>query len=194
MLRKFEILIILIVLISGCGLFDTRDVEPPTDPRSNFIPPTSPDLVITNLQFAIAEKNLNNYLSCFVDTNYSSRKFTYFADVKSQVQYPIFLNWKLSNEKAYFTNLLALTDPQSNSNLFLSDEVLTVTLDTAVYDADYLLRFEHQLTTVAQTLKGKLRYIMATDSKNLWSIHTWMDFKDNDNDTTWSVLKANFSN
>jgi hypothetical protein len=182
------------VLVSGCGLFNTRDVEPPTDPRSNYMPPTTPDIVIINMQFAIAEKNLNNYLSCFVDTNYSSRSFTYFADVNSQVQYPIFSNWQLSNEKTYFTNLLSLTDPQSNSNLFLSNEVLTVTLDTAIYDSDYLLRFEHQRTTVSQTLSGKLRFIMASDSRYLWSIHSWTDFKDDDNDTTWSVLKANFSN
>jgi len=194
LLRKFEIFGILIVLVSGCGLFNTRDVEPPTDPRSNYMPPTTPDIVIINMQFAIAEKNLNNYLSSFVDTNYSSRSFTYYADVNSQIQYPIFSNWQLSNEKTYFTNLLSLTNSQSNSNLFLSNEVLTVTLDTAVYDSDYLLRFEHQRTTVSQTLSGKLRFIMASDSRYLWSIHTWMDFKDDDNDTTWSVLKANFSN
>lgn len=193
MLRKFEIFAILIVLVSGCGLFDTRDIEPPTDPRSNYMPPTTPDIVIINLQFAIAEKNLNNYLLCFVDTNFSSRKFTFQADVNSQVQYPIFSFWNLSNEKAYYNKLLALTNAQANSHLFLSDEMLSISLDTAVYDADYLLRFEHQRTTVAQTLKGKLRFYMSADSRNLWSIHSWTDFKD-DNDTTWSVLKANFSN
>jgi hypothetical protein len=194
LLKKFKILLILTALISGCGIFDTRDVEPPSDPKSNFVPPTTPDIVIINLQFAIAEKNLVNYMSCLVDTNFTSRRFSYLADVNSQVQYPIFANWQLSNENAYFTNLLALTDPQTNSNLFLSNEVMNITLDSAVYDSDYLLRFEHQRTTVAQTLKGKLRFIMAADSRNFWSIHNWLDFKDSANDTTWSVLKANFIN
>ncbi len=194
MLKKLKIFLLLFILISGCGIFDTRDVEPPTDPRSNFTPPTSPDIVIINLQFAVAEKNLINYMACFVDTNFSSRKFTYQADVNSQVQYPIFLFWNLSNEKAYYTNLLALTNAQSNSHLFLSNEMLNTSLDTAIYDADYLLRFEHQRTTVAQTLKGKLRFYMAADSRNLWSIHNWFDFKENADDTTWSVLKANFIN
>ena len=193
MLKKLKIFLLLFVLISGCGLFDTRDVEPPTDPRSNFTPPTSPDIVIINLQFAIAEKNLNNYMACFVDTNFSSRKFTYQADVSSQVQYPIFAFWNLSNENAYYTNLLALTNAQSNSHLFFSDEMLSTSLDTAIYDADYLLRFEHQKPTVAQTLKGKLRFYMAADSRNLWSVHSWFDFKENADDTTWSVLKANFN-
>ncbi|MFC2092992.1 hypothetical protein ACFLSV_03745 [Bacteroidota bacterium] len=196
MLKKLKIILFLFVLISGCGLFDTRDVEPPTDPRSNFTPPTSPDIVIVNLQFAVAEKNLNNYMACFVDTNFSSRKFNYQADVSSQVQYPtIFLFWNLSSEKSYYTTLLALTNAQSNSHLFLSDEMLSISLDTAIYDADYLLRFEHQRPTVAQTLKGKLRFYLAADSRNLWSIHSWFDFKEpTANDTTWSVLKANFLN
>jgi hypothetical protein len=59
---------------------------------------------------------------------------------------------------------------------------------------DYLLRFDHQKTNVAKTLSGKLRFVMVINSKNLWAISNWIDFKSVDSDTTWSVLKANFSN
>lgn len=188
---KNKILILLFLFVSGCGL---RDVEAPVDPRSNFVPPTSPDLVITNFQSAIIERNINNYISCFVDSNFSARRFQYTADATSIAQYPIFRFWNLNNERYYFTSLASLTPNQSISNLLLSNIIFSPSSDTAVFDADYVVRFEHTKQNVPRIFQGKLRFVMASDSRNLWSIHNWTDFKRNDSDTTWSILKANFSN
>ena len=193
MLRKIEILLLFALLFGGCDLFGLRDVETPTESRTHFDPPVTPQVVISNMIYAISEKDVNNYLRCFVDTSSSNKKFVYTADVASQIQYPIFLNWNIGNEKTYFNNLLALTG-SNFSFLYLSDETMNTYSDSAVYDADYSLKFEHQKTSVATELNGKLRFIMILDSKNLWSISRWIDFKSADSDTTWSVLKANFSN
>lgn len=182
------------LLISGCGLFKLRDAENPVSPRSNFIPPTSPDLVIANLESAIAERNLINYLECFVDTNFSTKRFSFTADAQSINQYPIFTFWTLNNERYYFSNVSSSTPNQGTSALFLSNMVLNNTTDTAIFDADYLLRFDHTKQNVSKTLKGQLRFVMAADSRNLWSIHRWIDFQKSPTDTTWSVLKANFNN
>jgi len=195
LLRNTKILIVFIIFtFSGCGLFNTRDVEPPIDPRSNFIPPTSPEIVIINIVSAVTEKNLANYMQCFVDTSYSEKRFSYTADITSQIQYPVFHYWNLGYENSYFTNLCSLTDPSATSNLFLTNENFTGATDSVVFDADYLLRFDHQKPAVAKTTKGKLRFVLAADSRSLWSIHRWIDYKIIDSDTTWSVLKANFSN
>ncbi|MCE1164607.1 MAG: hypothetical protein LWX07_04295 [Bacteroidetes bacterium] len=183
--------IIIAAALHSCAL---RDDETPTNSRTTFVPPTSPDLVMVNLQFAVIEKDVNNYMACFVDSMYSTRRYAYVPDVVSQIQYPIFQNWKLSNEKTYFTSLITLMDANATSNVFFSNPTLNTLADTAVYDADYLLRADHQKTNVAKTLKGKIRLILSADSRNLWSIHKWIDFKTQDTDTTWSVLKANFSN
>jgi hypothetical protein len=85
-------------------------------------------------------------------------------------------------------------NPNATSNVFFSNPNLNTLSDSAVYDADYLLRVDHQKTNVAKTLKGKIRLVLSADSRNLWSIHKWIDFQSTSNDTTWSVLKANFSN
>jgi hypothetical protein len=185
---------LLSLFFNGCGLFGLRDAEIPTEPRSNFTPPTTPDIVLANLQSSITDKDINNYLQCIVDTSLTSKKFVYIADISSQIQYPIFKNWDISYEKNYFYNLLSLTNLQSTSLLFYTN-VNTVTYsDSAIYDMDYLLRFDHQKTSVAKTLSGKLRFVMVINSKNLWAISGWIDIKGVDTDTTWSVLKANFSN
>ena len=195
MLRKIKILIVFsLVVFAGCGLFNTRGVEPPIVSRSNFIPPTAPEIVLENLTVAIFEKNVDNYNKCFVDTGYSPKRFSYTADISSQLQYPIFRYWNLSYENLYFTNLRSLTDPSATSNLFLSNEIINTTIDSVVYDYDYLLRFDHNKPSVAKTVKGKLRFVISSDNRSLWSISSWIDYKQNATDTTWSVLKANFSN
>jgi hypothetical protein len=187
-------LILGLVLLAGCDLFSTRTVEPPEDPRSNFTPPTSYDIVIQNLQFAIAEKNLNNYMSCFVDTGFSSSSFKFNADVESQIQYPNLNNWDINKERIYFTNLLSLTNAGASSTLFLSNEQVFNSLDSAVYDSDYLLVFNHSRETVAKQVRGKLRFILVPNTNNFWAVQEWYDFKNISTDTTWSVLKAGFAN
>ena len=183
-----------LILLAGCGLFDTRSVEPPSQPRSTFTQPTSPDIVLANLSFAIAEKNLDNYIRCLVDTNFSLRRFRYFPDALSQSNYPVFLNWSITNERNYYSNLLSFTNESASSNLFISNTSFNTGLDSAIIDAEYLLVFDHNKQNVAKVTKGTLRFIMGTDQRGLWSIHGWYDFLDVQNDTTWSVLKANFVN
>lgn len=194
MLKKINILFLLTLVYSGCGLFGLRDVETPTEPRSTFTPPTTPDIVLSNLTNAVIDKDINNYLQCIVDTASSTRRFLYTADIASQIQYPVFQTWQISNERNYFYNLLSLTNSSSTSLLFFSNVITNTYSDSAVYDMEYLLRFDHQKTSVAKTLSGKLRFIMVMNSKNLWAISRWIDFKSIESDTTWSVLKANFSN
>jgi len=180
--------------VTGCGLFNLRDAENPVDPRSNFIPPTTPDIVITNFISAITERNLNNYLQCFVDSNFSARRFSFSPDALSQQQYPIFRYWNLNNERYYYTSLISQTSSSATSYLFLSNVIVNPSSDTSVYDADYLLRFDHNVTSIPRTLKGKMRLIIGVDSRNLWSIHNWYDLTNTAADTTWSFLKAGFSN
>ncbi|MBL8007976.1 MAG: hypothetical protein JNJ56_10615 [Ignavibacteria bacterium] len=183
-----------LVFIAGCGIFDSRDVEPPSEPRSTYIQPTSPDIVLTNLNFSIVEKNLDNYLRCFTDPDFSSRVFKFYPDALSQSNYPVFLTWNITNERNYYSNLISFTNNSTSSNLFLSNTVINTGIDSAIVDSDYILVFDHNKQNVAKVVKGKLRFIMSTDSRSLWSVHTWYDFINDNNDTTWSVLKANFVN
>lgn len=194
MRKNFKIFFFLFLLISGCGLFETRDVELPNTPRSNFIPPTTPDIVITNFTAAIFQRDVNNYTNCISDSNFSGARFTYSPDVISQGTYPIFASWDKNKENSYFTNIVTQTSESSTSNLFLSNVSSNITSDSAVYDSDYLLIFNHNRANVARQAKGKLRFVITHDSRNLWSIKSWTDFRVNDSDTTWSVIKANFSN
>lgn len=181
-------------MITGCGLFNMRDSENPVDPRSNYTPPTSPDILLGNFLASISEKNLNNYLLCFLDSNFSTRRFSFIADANALVKYPVLRFWNLNNERYYFSSIVSQTPVGNSSNLSLSNIIFNPTSDTVIMDADYLLRFDHLKQNVPKTVKGKMRLIMCSDSRNLWSIYNWTDFQNPNQDTTWSILKANFSN
>jgi len=192
LLKKFNILLILFLLIfQSCGL---RDDEDPVTARTTFIPPTTPDLVVFNLKSSIIEKDLNNFMKCLIDTAFNPRKYTYSADVVSQSQYPIFRFWTIGNEYSYYRNLLTVTNPQTYSDVIFTDVTWNIVADTAIFDAKYELLFEHNKTGAPKRCLGALRFVMSVDTRNLWSVHNWSDFKNTSTDTTWSVLKANFAN
>jgi hypothetical protein len=179
------------LLLSSCGLFETRNAQEPETRRSTFIPPTTPDATIQNLTYSILEKNSTNYKNCLVQSGY-----IYIPDSKSLNQYgQIFQNWDVNSEKLYYDNLIAQTDENASSTLFLSNQVITqITSDSAVATADYIVVFQHNKNNVPTTATGNLRFNITADAENLFYIKKWEDFRKNDTDFTWSELKANFSN
>jgi hypothetical protein len=172
-------------------LFDTRSPEEPVTVRSTYEPPTTPEAVMRNLTFAVLEKNSSNYIKCL-----SPEIFSYTPDSKAQSLYgSIFLNWNLNSEKFYYENLIAQTNIEASSNLFLSNsQTNLITPDSALYTSDYIVVFQHNKTNIPKTSLGNMRLLLKADESNYFYIQKWEDFRKNDSDFTWSELKANFSN
>ncbi|MGA2669415.1 MAG: hypothetical protein ABSF32_10965 [Ignavibacteria bacterium] len=188
---KYIIITLLLVLVHGCGIFETRNPESPSNTRSTYIPPTTPDAVISNLTYSIEEKNSTNYVR-----NLSSVLYIYVPDSKALALYgQIFQNWNVNSEKFYFDNLVAQTNKDASSNLFLSNVNTTlISSDSAITQAGYIIVFQHNRNNIPKSAVGNFRLTMKADENNLFSILKWEDFRKNDTDFTWSELKANFSN
>lgn len=178
-----------LLFIKGCGIFDTRSPEPPNNIRSTYLPPTTPEIVIENLSFAIQEKNSENYLKCIAQSDY-----TYIPDSKSQLTYgQIFLNWNRQSEKNYLDILVSNTNNASTSVLFLDNKNFTlINSDSATFNAEYIVVFQHRLN-FPKSAVGNMTLYLSADENNLFNISRWEDFRQNDTDYTWSELKANFS-
>lgn len=180
----------IVFAVKGCGIFETRDPEVPLTIRSTYFPPTSADLVIDNLTYAIEEKNSENYSKCVSDLS-----FQYVPDSRSAQIYEVFASWDKSAEKRYLDNLIARTEPNSTSQLFLSNERLRqISSDSAIFQAEYIFVFQHNNAGTPKSGKGNLLISLATDSDDLFYMRKWEDFRQNDTDFTWSEFKANFSN
>lgn len=101
----------------------------------------------------------------------------------------------MNSEKFYYENLIAQTNTEASSNLFLSNAVTNqLTPDSALYTADYIVVFQHNKASVPKTSVGNMRLSLKADESNFFYIQKWEDFRENETDFTWSELKANFSN
>ncbi len=193
MAKHPSFLFIVLALISGCGLFETRQPQSPQQGQSGFVPPTSPDIVVQNLVSAISDRNVNNYLSCLSDTSFGGRAFSFVppADVYSRFQ-SIFLNWDKNSERSYFNNLTVQSSASASSALVLSSENLTFQGDSAQYSANYTLIWPNKVPGYPQQSQGNLQFYMGVDRNQNWSIYRWIDSRVGDS-LTWSEMKARFS-
>ena len=188
--KYFFYFFLITAFIQGCGIFDTRDPEPPETVRSTYTLPTTAGIVIDNLEYAIAQKNSENYSKCI-----SQNAFQFIPDSRSYQNYElIFSQWNQLAEKKYLDNLISVTTTTSSSVLFLDNKRLTqINSDSALFQANYIVVFQHNLQNIPKSARGNLTLNISTDNE-LFYIKKWEDFRQNDTDFTWSELKAKFSN
>jgi hypothetical protein len=184
-------LLYLIIQLGSCGLFETRTPQHPFTNRSTFIPPTTPDAVLSNLNSAIVEKNSVNYTKCLGPV-----LFQFIPDSKAYSEYGVlFSSWNINSEKYYLDNLIAHSDQNSSSNLFLSGTVTSqLSSDSAVTTSNYIFVFQHNKVNIPKSANGNFKLTMKIDENGLFYISRWEDFRNHDTDFTWSEMKANFSN
>lgn len=189
-----SVVIILVLLsLSGCGIFETRTPQPPGQSRTDFIPPTSPDIVISNLKSSISDQNVDNYVACLSDTSFGGARFEFVPPVDVIGQYrSIFVDWSVNSERSYFNNLKVQTSGSATATLTLSSESMTFQGDSAIYNANYVLFWPHKVAGIPQEARGNLQFFLGVDRNRNWSIYRWIDSRVGNN-FTWSELKARFS-
>ena len=176
-----------------CNLFETRDPEEPSESSFNYVPATVPSIVLSNLQNAIAQKSIENYMSNFSDSTVTNRRFTFTPSPEASAQYPNIRSWSYTDEREYFQNLIATAIANGFSSLLLTAKDSLITPDEANYNFDYIFTFEHTDPGFLTTAGGHLQFIMATDQSGIWTIYQWNDFETTA-DITWSSFKGKFSN
>ena len=191
---KPYILSLLMLFAGACGLLDTREPEQPKTGTSTFVPPTSADLVIANLESAVAEKNTENYMRCLPDSLNSTRGFHYLPTAAAAGRYPTtFAMWSLQSERSWFSTLEIVSEPSSKSSLILAGDFSVLGADSAIYEAEYTLRFKHGVSGVPETVKGHLQFVLTIDRNFFWSITRWIDNPLADQ-PSWSEWKGRFAN
>ncbi|MHB8337726.1 MAG: hypothetical protein ACYC6P_02100 [Ignavibacteriaceae bacterium] len=186
---KFYILI-LAIFLSGCDLFTTRTAAPPNQPRSNYQQAVTPDILIQNLVSSLADKNVENYLSCFADPAYSQKVFTFSASSSALSQFPALSeNWGIKNEEQYFNNMILKVPDNLQISLTLSNTSTSPQGDSLFYTASYFLNVPTGDPNFPPNYQGDLKFSMIRDSRSLWTIYYWQDSK-NSTLPSWSELKG----
>lgn len=191
-MRVLLLVLLVAACLVGCDLLQTRDTQQPGGQGSTFVPPTSPEIVITNLQGAVREKNKENYRRCLVDTSFSTRVYQFDPTAEAAARYAgVFNDWSVVSEEQYFRNL-SESKTNGRSDLFFFSAIMPPqSADEVVFSAKYHLVFQHQNSSIPEEARGNLQLYIARDQRSTWSIYRWIDTRDT-SETTWSDFKANF--
>ena len=185
--------IALFLLMAACeNPFSTRTPEPPEQNSSTFIPPTSPDVVFINLRVAIREKNVENYIRCFVDSTRSNQRFTFVADPLAAFNHSELLSWDLRDERGYVVRLFQATPSDSTRILTITNGSPTPDgPDQATLSTNYTIIIEHTQQGTPTVYRGLSNFLLEKNQTGDWAIYRWSDFNTGV-DPSWSELKALF--
>lgn len=189
---KNYLIISLIILFSGCELFETREAEKPDSPNSGYRQPTSTDILIENLILSLKDKGLQDYLNIFSDSSNTGKNYYFYPSSGSASLYPVFQNeWTKSQEQQFFANLLVRIEQGQNISLSFVNEEKIPMGDSSQYKAKYFLNVPHNVTGFPKLFEGEILVKMVVDKRLLWSIYYWQDNKTSEL-PTWSELKGQF--
>jgi hypothetical protein len=191
-MNKIILITLIAISFSACDLFNTRNAEDPDQSRSNFQPPVEPAIVIENLKNSLSDKNVQNYISCFVDTIFADQSYNFSASSEALTRFDIFLQgWGLNEERRYFTSIVNKVPTDFPISLTLSDQNYSnLSGDSLIYSATYFLNLPVQSgDPFPQNYAGSLQFIMLRDSRSEWVIYFWKDTK-SETLPSWSELKG----
>jgi len=188
-MKKLVIILLLISSVS-CDIFETRDPEPPDQQRSNYLPATSPEILIQNLIDSFADKDVVNYQNTFV-TGLSNKDFTFVPSSTALSRFQnLWPTWNIDAEVQYFNNMkTAVPDelPILLSGLSLSPESFSIFGDSLRYNSEYFISVP-QINSEPLIFQGNLELSMINVS-TVWLVYFWKDNAIEDN-PSWSDLKG----
>jgi hypothetical protein len=189
---KFVFLnILLAIVFTGCDILQTRNAEPPNQPRSTYQQAVSPEILISNLVNSLKDKDVQNYINSFVDSSFTNARFYFFPSSGAVSQYPFLSdNWSIQNEEQYFNNMITRVTEGSPITLSLTNEQYSPQGDSLIYTATYSLNIPNNQSE-PKDYQGDLRFTMIRDSRSVWVIYFWQDTKST-NLPSWSELKGKF--
>ena len=190
-MNKIISIILIALSFTACDLFTTRNAENPDQTRSNFQPPVEPAIVIENLKNSLSDKNVQNYISCFVDTIFADQSYNFSASSEALTRFDVFLQWGLNEERRYFTSIINKVPTDFPISLTLSDQnYSSLSGDSLIYSATYFLNLPVQSgDPFPQNYAGSLQFNMLRDSRSEWVIYFWKDTK-SESLPSWSELKG----
>ncbi|MDP2365621.1 MAG: hypothetical protein Q8M94_17880 [Ignavibacteria bacterium] len=191
-MRKYFLISSLAFLVLSCDLFTTREAENPNQNRSNFETPSSASIVIKNFKNSLIDKNVQNYLACFVDTIYSQKVYSFSASSEALSLYQM-EGWGVTEENGYLNAVITKVPKDFPISLTLKDTVYSnLGGDSLIYSASYLLNVPFQTgDPYPLNYGGNLEFKMLRDERSFWVIYFWKDTK-SQTLPSWSELKGSF--
>ena len=102
-------ILFLLLIFTSCDIFETREPEDPEVGRSASLPATTPNQLFLNLELALKDKAVDNYMRLFADELSMNAEFNFIPSGGAASKYPSLLQWDLNSERLYFNNVKVAT-------------------------------------------------------------------------------------
>lgn len=180
-------MVLLVALLAGCDLFAPRTPADPISEGGTFVQPDAPDLVVDNIQAAIAELNTANYRRSLAED------LVFQPTAAAEASDPsLWGGWSKTQEVSAFTTIAEAGRLSNGHLLRLEDQSIEVGDMRYTLDATYVLVVRHSRADVPDTLQGRLIWEIEQDTDGLWYLQRWTD-RELGNSPSWSDLKAGFA-
>ena len=195
-MRIFKAIIILGLLIpTGCELFTTRTPEEPEGTSGEgWRFPLTQMTVLDNLVSAIGRRSEVDYMRAFDLGGVEVPSLEFHADPETASNHPgIFDDWGIEKERAHIQSLLSPTNLpyDSLSELVIEIDRETVLGDSADLVAQYHLHLGHLRDSAPRDMEGRLEFRLFRAMNGGWFVQRWVDFRIA-GQACWSDLKAQF--
>ena len=186
MKTSLPLILVIVTLLGGCDVFDTRNPEEPDGARGSWEVPLEPTDVLTNLSLALFERNASNYMRSFY-----ADSFMFVADPQVQLQQPSIIGWDYAREQAHVNSLFGegvLPRDSVAFVVFTAIEQSTVG-DTAHVTSLYTLTAQVAISGAPGPMAGEAEFSMRIGNQGYWEIVRWTDRRTEEL-ASWSDLKA----
>lgn len=192
MYRYLSLLTLIVLVYSSCSLFEPRVPETPDPSQVVWYFPTSPDIVVDNMQSALNGASAL-YMDCF------SESFIFYADASDIDDYITydFSNWTKSVENGTISVLFSLVPADST---ITAEFLIDMSHPDPAAPSDSAIIYREYSITVPQSYHsgtgspavGVAELHMVEDDEGFWSITEWHDARHEEatNWVTWAVAKA----
>jgi len=182
-----QILLVLLAVMTGCGLFDTRAVKPGGGPGVPCATPNSPDDVVSNV--------VQNYANLAGLTCYTSMLdpiFLFHPDGSDSNDAPpgTYLNWTRDVESRVSSNLAA--DDTFGVAVLDSEYTSRVVVDTRteIRFYNYHLVLRATRTQPDTLFRGLADITFHEGVDQRWRITDWVDKRDGSGARTWGYVRG----
>ncbi len=173
---KTSIFIILVV-ITSCGLFDTREPEEPTGTSSIWTPPANPSDVLQNLVLAFSLRDEYLYMKSFAQPGYADSAFIFQPDYSSpSYDSSLFDDWDYYDEQAFIITLFSPDFIPLDSVCSLEFEAESTTPgESPLYREKYFLTIRHTNSNLPKEYSGRADVRFERNHSGDWVIIRWND-------------------
>ncbi|MCB2213278.1 hypothetical protein KQI52_14280 [bacterium] len=170
--RLAALLLLVAMLMGGCGLFETRDPETPTGSQASDNLALSPTEALIQLETAITLHDPNLYLTAI------SEEFEFAATPSAFSEDPAYFDdWSYTREDVFIRSLLSSTllPPDSVATLTFTPIEEVSFADSAVFRESYTLEIALANETLPRVYAGLADLTLKREQDGGWRVVRWVD-------------------